>query len=265
MIRVEQGAHNFIDPPLDETILALPLLVESQCNWLWTINGRTHKQKAHVGQMLVVPAGIESQWEVDGNRTMLVLTLPNETVRKILGGACPDQIGQTLWQLSENTWSDPLVETLLSHLWENSAGQNMAQSYLADGLLITILSQLLIRADADLASNTSVILPQWRIKRVNQFVNDNISNEISIDDLAEAAGLSRRHFARSFQQKMGETPHRWLMNQRLEKAKTLLLETHESICDIAHHCGFSSQSHLTTVLKQVTGMTPARWRLRFKI
>ena len=264
MIFVDQGPHDFVDPVLPETIIALPLAVEDQCHWGWTMGECRHRQKAEAGRMLVVPADIESKWDVDGSRKMLVLAVPNETIRGVLGAACPPRIGDAFRKLSEQTWTDPFVEVLLNRLWESSAGNEAADNYLADGLLMSILSQMLIKAGTDLQPNTAVALPQWRLKRVKQFVDGHLGKEISLDDLADAAGLSRRHFARSFRQELGETPHRWLMQQRLEKAKEQLAETNASLCEIAESCGFSSQSHLTTALKQSAGMTPHRWRQHFR-
>jgi AraC family transcriptional regulator len=264
MILVEQGPHDFVDPVLPETLLALPLAVERDCNWGWTIGEYRHRQKAQVGRMLVIPAETESRWDVDGSRKILVLAIPNDTIRAVLGAACPRRIGQAFWKLCEHTWADPLVEVLLSRLWESAAGSEAADKYLADGLLMSVLSQLLIRAGTELQPNMAVALPQWRLKRVKQFVASHLGEEISLDHLAAAAGLSRRHFARSFHQELGETPHRWLMQTRLEKAKQLLAGTEASVCEIAEACGFSSQSHLTKALKQSDSMTPHRWRQHFR-
>ncbi|MEP9371269.1 AraC family transcriptional regulator [Mesorhizobium sp. KR1-2] len=264
MILVDQGPHDFSDPSFTETILALPLEVQNDCNWSWKIGEYRHRQKAEAGRMLVVPAETESRWDVDGSRKILVLAVPNDTIRNVLGAACPRQIGAAFWKLCEHTWADPFIEVLMNRLWETTAGHEVAHDYLADGLLTSILSQLLIRAGTDLQPNTAIALPQWRLKRVKEFVDNNLGNEIGLDHLADAAGLSRRHFARSFYQELGETPHRWLMQERLDKAKELLSSTDASICEIAQNCGFSSQSHLTTALKQSTGMTPHRWRQLFR-
>ena len=264
MILVESGPHDFVDPVLPETILALPLAVGHNCNWGWTIGDRCHRQKAQVGGMLVVPAETESKWNVDGSRKILVLAVPNETVRAVLGHACPQHIDKAFWTLSEHTWVDPFIEVLMRRLWESTAGSEAANKYLADGLLISVLSHLLIKAGTELQSNAAVALPQWRLKRVKEFVASNLGDKIALDQLAAAAGLSRRHFARSFLQEHGETPYRWLMQVRLEKAKQLLSGTNTPVCEIAETCGFSSQSHLTSALKQSAEMTPHRWRHRFR-
>lgn len=264
MFRVEQNPHSFTDPSLNETLLALPLEVEAQCSWGWSIHGRKSWQRAESGRMLVVPAGFESLWEVDGRRTILTLCIPNDTFRSLMGGACPGNVGTTFFDLSADTWCDSFVEDLMKRLWDASAGRYPMDSYLADGLLTSIMAQLLARAGAG-ESHTLVSMPEWRLKRVKEFVESHLGDEIRLDDLAGAAGLSRRHFARSFQQQTGETPHRWLVQRRLETARKLLETTDNSLCDIASMCGFASQSHFTTALKQHTGMTPQRWRALYKL
>lgn len=265
MIKVEQGAHNFVDPSVNEIIVALPIRVSHKCIWAWKMGGNTGRQIAEAGRMIVVPPEVESAWEVSGERTILVLALPNETVKTILGASCPHEIRDAFWPLSEDTWADPLIEFLMGRLWESMAKCQAAESFLSDGLLIAILSQMLIRAGTDLEASTTVVFPRWRFKRVKQFAEANLGSDITLDDLANAAGLSRRHFARSFHLEIGETPHRWLMQMRLDKAKDLLRFSDEGLSQISQLCGFASQSHFTSALKQATGMTPLKWQRTFRI
>ena len=265
MILSSLGPLDFVDPRLAETIISLQLAVDSNCSWVGTYRGSCHRLKAERGRMLVMPAELESSWEVDSSRTLLLLTVPNDTIRKVLGPACPREIGGAFSKLAEETWTDPLAECLMTRLWENSAGSEAADVYLADGLLVSILSQLLIRAGTNLHADAAIALPQWRLKRVKAYVEHRLGEDIDVVDLAAAAGLSQRHFARSFLRETGETPHRWLMRRRLERAKELLANTDQPLCAIADACGFSSQSHLTTTLKQSSGMTPDRWRKHFHV
>jgi AraC family transcriptional regulator len=260
LISVEQGAHKFTDPEVDETILALPISVEKGCTWSWRITGRQHKERAESGRMVVVPSGVESQWEVNGSRKILMLVVPDSTVHSALGSASPKHVGKAFEALSEASWLDPLVYSLLVRMWECAAGQEQVDRYLADGLLVSILSQLLIKATGCSSKLATTAIPYWRLQRVYAFVESNLDQDITLENLAEAAGFSCRHFARSFRLQTGETPHRWLMTVRLEKAKDLLRDTEFSLCDVADRCGFASQSHMTTVMKNETGYTPRQWR-----
>lgn len=260
MIHVEQGPHNFTDPSVSETVLALPLAVHSECNWRWTIQGRSYSSIARPGGMLIVPTEVESHWEVDGTRQILVLTVPNKTVQTVLGVDSSERIRSAFWTLAEQAWTDPFVETLMMRLWDGIAVQQPFSSRLSDGIVTTILSHLLIRAGSNVDGMLKVALPQWRLKRVMDFVDDNIDRSISLDEMSAAAGLSRRHFARSFAAELGVTPHKWLMRRRVDRAQHFLATTDGTLSEIAQACGFSSQSHLTSLMQQEVGVTPYRWR-----
>ena len=88
-----------------------------------------------------------------------------------------------------------------------------------------------------------------------------LSEDIGVDQLSRAAGLSRHHFSRRFSEAVGEAPGQWLQRQRLELAARLLAGE-QSIPDIAAHCGFSSQSYFGKAFKKCWGVSPAVYRRR---
>ena len=92
------------------------------------------------------------------------------------------------------------------------------------------------------------------------FADAHLHEKVCIAALACAAGLSTRHFTRAFRQEVGDTPHHWLMNRRIEKAKLRLADSDDTLEQIARTCGFSAQSHFTRVLRLMTGEPPRRWR-----
>ncbi len=99
-----------------------------------------------------------------------------------------------------------------------------------------------------------------RVKRAIDFIETNLSRRLTLDDLAASASMSPFHFARGFKRVTGKPPHAYVTARRVEKAKQLLRSSSLSISDIAGACGFSSQSHFTTIFRRVTGATPARFR-----
>ena len=96
--------------------------------------------------------------------------------------------------------------------------------------------------------------------RVLDVVEQRLAEDIALDDLAAAAGVSRFHFLRLFKNSLGITPHRFVMDQRLAAARKLLAETDERLADVAASTGFSSQSHLSTTMRRRLGVTPKQWR-----
>jgi AraC family transcriptional regulator len=99
-----------------------------------------------------------------------------------------------------------------------------------------------------------------RLRRAIEFMHDNFGREIAVEEIASAAYLSEYHFARLFKQISGVTPHVYLANLRLERARKLLAETALPISEIASVVGYQSQSHFTKMFKSVTGVTPRAYR-----
>ncbi|MFY9574691.1 MAG: AraC family transcriptional regulator [Blastocatellia bacterium] len=99
-----------------------------------------------------------------------------------------------------------------------------------------------------------------RLRRAIEFMHDNFGRELALEEIAAAAYLSEYHFARLFKQITGVTPHVYLANLRLERARKLLVETVLPISNIASAVGYQSQSHFTKMFKSVTGITPRAYR-----
>jgi AraC family transcriptional regulator len=96
--------------------------------------------------------------------------------------------------------------------------------------------------------------------RVIELVQQRLSGELSLDDLAAAAGLSRFHFLRRFKNTLGVTPLRFVLEQRTAAARQLLEDTSLSLAEVASSVGFSSQSHLCVAMRRFSGLTPGQWR-----
>jgi AraC family transcriptional regulator len=103
-------------------------------------------------------------------------------------------------------------------------------------------------------------LPRWRLKRVLAYVDDNLSHDISLDDLARVACLSSHHFSELFRQSMGTSPYRYVMARRVECAKVMLRTSVKGVLEIALAVGFSDQSHFSKVFRRATGTTPGLYR-----
>jgi AraC-like DNA-binding protein len=103
-------------------------------------------------------------------------------------------------------------------------------------------------------------LASWQLQRARDFINANLAGDPSISQVANECGLSASYFTRAFKQTTGVPPYRWLMKQRVERAKELLQDPGLELADIAQLCGFVDQSHFTRVFSRSEGYSPGRWR-----
>ncbi|MFG1344417.1 AraC family transcriptional regulator [Xanthobacter autotrophicus DSM 431] len=87
-----------------------------------------------------------------------------------------------------------------------------------------------------------------------------LEGQVLIADIAAACGISRSHFIRGFKDVTGVTPYQWLLHQRIERARDLLVNTRMPLADVAISCGFSDQSHMTRTFTRLTGAAPGAWR-----
>jgi len=99
-------------------------------------------------------------------------------------------------------------------------------------------------------------LSATQLKRVTDYINEHLDQELSLQELAAIAQLSAYHFCRSFKRSTGLTPHQYVIRQRVERAKLLLKDGKMGISEVAIACGFTHQSHLNRHFKRLTGMTP---------
>jgi AraC family transcriptional regulator len=157
---------------------------------------------------------------------------------------------------------DEQVADLVFALWqEASSGASNGPLY-ADGLSLSLLGLMCAHGLAPPVARASVpTLSGDERRRIHQFVDAALGENLSVDQLAAVAGMSAFHFARVFKATFGCTPHRFVLDRRLEGAATALrVERDRPIADIALAFGFASQAHFTQAFRLRIGTTPARWR-----
>lgn len=107
-------------------------------------------------------------------------------------------------------------------------------------------------------------LAPTQLRQVQNHIEDNLGEDLGLAELAALAGLSTHHFGQAFKASTGVTPHRYVIERRVHRARELLLGEDYSIEEIALSVGFSSQSHLTLNFRHQTGLTPGQYRREFQ-
>jgi AraC-like DNA-binding protein/quercetin dioxygenase-like cupin family protein len=153
-----------------------------------------------------------------------------------------------------------MARTIANEIASERLGHAEMLDALVRQLVIHLLrSHLTVRKSAQVELSRAGPVDR-RLRRALEFMHDNYSRELSLEEIASAAYLSEYHFARLFKQITGVTPHVYLANLRLERARRLLAETTFSVSEIARMVGYQSQSHFTKIFKSVTGVTPRAYR-----
>jgi AraC family transcriptional regulator len=99
---------------------------------------------------------------------------------------------------------------------------------------------------------------QW--SRLNELIENELASDLSLSTMAVALGLSTPHFVRLFRNTVGTSPHRYVVQKRIERARRLIGSADIPLIDIALRVGFASQSHLTRLFREIIGVTPGEIR-----
>jgi AraC family transcriptional regulator len=160
--------------------------------------------------------------------------------------------------LSRFVIEDPLIHqiglALKTELQSNGSGGQLYAETMANALAVHLLRRYSTQGHQTIVCKGG--LPQHKLRLVTDYINDYLERELSLDELSMIAQLSPYYFSRAFKKSTGISPHQYVIKQRVERAKRLLLQEKMSLADIAIACGFSHQSHLNRHFKRLTGVTP---------
>ncbi|MCA1516117.1 AraC family transcriptional regulator [Bradyrhizobium sp. NBAIM01] len=103
-------------------------------------------------------------------------------------------------------------------------------------------------------------LPEYQLRRLQDFIESNLEGEITLAAMASACGIGTKSFVRAFAATTGKSPYQYVIAARVERAKRLIEQNQQGLAEIALRCGFSHQEHLTRAFRRLTGQTPGRYR-----
>jgi len=105
-------------------------------------------------------------------------------------------------------------------------------------------------------------LPAWRVRRVAEHIDRNLDKPLPLTELAAVVYMSRFHFARLFRRSTGHPPHRFVIRQRIARAREFLARPELTIAEISRRVGFRTPNHFTTMFRRVSGVTPRGYRIQ---
>lgn len=166
--------------------------------------------------------------------------------------------GRELPPLQQGLFQDSPDSTVLSLLLGMKAEMQEKNAYYAQKLNLRI-SEILIEHLRSVTTGESS-RPDDNLLYARTFMDENYNQKISVEELADMAGYSYHHFRHLFKKRFGVSPIHYLMDKRLEKARSLLRYTELSVTSVAMECGFSNDAQFCTIFKREIGETPRAFR-----
>lgn len=222
--------------------------------------GYSHRGLAVHGDIEIIPAGTPSVWEISEKDTFLAMSISPELLDSV--AAHLDLDPQRIEIRNRFQVRDEQLENIAWALKaEMESGYPCGRLYV-DSLAVAAATRLLLRHSSISREPKRLNgrLSERRLRQVLSYIEDNLSQDISLVDIAGVAGLSVSHFKSLFRETLGLPVHQYLIRRRVERAKTLLGEGKLPISQIAFETGFSHQSHLARHMRRVLGVSPKALR-----
>jgi AraC family transcriptional regulator len=210
------------------------------------------------GELIVCNRGIDEFVRWDSAIQFLKVDLPDQAFRAIA-----EETGAENVEIHSSTkFDDKRVAALISAIQAEEEGGRLSGRLYMDSI-----AQALVSALVQLRGNLKRSLPEYRcgltpkqLSRVKQLIYGQIDREVSLQEMASAAGLSSSYFNQMFRRSTGQAAHQFVLNARVEHAKDLLKSPGLRVIDVAVSCGFQTSQHFARVFRSVCAMTPTEYR-----
>lgn len=249
------------------------------------IGGAVHAFRRQSGMVDFLPAGTvidRVQWDGEATGCVSTVLQPSRAAAWLGEAHTPFEPEQDLRLCVTDAHIVDLVRRLQA---QAQSGQPWGPLYV-EGLSLALASYVYgrysrraaldVARDAELANglrdyarpaNTNDVglrsgfgLTHAQCDRLISFIEENLSRSITLADLAELVRYSTDHFARLFKRSFGVPAHQYVLERRIERAKSLLRDRRRSMLEVALACGFSSQAHFNFAFKRRVGVTPGIYR-----
>lgn len=202
----------------------------------------------------LVPSGASGFWEDHVSCDMVAVRLAPSLIASTAEALrLPGDRAQLAPKIGAR---DPLVEHVVRAILAELRAPAPAGRIYADSLA-TALSTRLLQSFAPVGAAGRQTLSKPQLRRLVEFIEVNLDDALSLERLAEVAGMSVPHLTTLFRRTMGQSVHAYVMERRVERARALLLDRKMSISEVALETGFSHQSHLARWMRRLLGVTPS--------
>ena len=224
-------------------------------------NGCTSHSTLRAGDVIITSAGKPKRWQHVEEAMSIVMQLAPTYLSKVAAEDCAVHGG--LPQIQDNVGIrdvciEDIARRLLSGLESDPAANRLYIESLTHRLSLHLLRHY--SAPGIPVGKPPPKLSQRKLWHTIEFIEANLSQDLTHSQLAATVAMSPGHFAHAFRQATGLPPHRYVLNRRIEHAKTLLCHTDLPITEIAQRVGCCSHSNFTALFHKATGVAPSHYR-----
>jgi AraC family transcriptional regulator len=201
------------------------------------------------GQFCVVPADSSTRWQLSRPARSLLLRLEPSLWAEVAG----------LPALAPSIHvRDAQVERIGWMMQAEDRDDYPGGRLFADSLAAALAARLLALQGSKGRAALRGALPAWRLRRVVEYIEAHLDEELALAELARVAGYSLSHFKTLFTRAVGVPVHRFVLERRVERARVLLEEGRHGLSEVAFSAGFAHASHMARCVRRVLGVTPSQ-------
>jgi AraC family transcriptional regulator len=228
-----------------------------RCEAREKLNRPVDQEKARPHHISFVPAGMTIWGYSDGIESVRELRLSFDlaSIRDLFG----EDLATGTEDLPQLMRQDERIWQCASLLANECASPLAGNRLYGEGLTIALLAAM-FESGAGSPPVRPLGLSKPQLKKVTDFLDDHVWQDVSLSQLAELTGLSESQFARSFKSSTGVPPYRFHLQKRIQRAQNLLLRRGATLASVAVESGFADQSHFTRTFRHFTGTTPRKWQ-----
>jgi AraC family transcriptional regulator len=209
----------------------------------------------------VSPAKTPFRRSIRGQPDVVLLHFSTVTLRSIAEEMFDDS-SDSVELIPKLAVADQTAERLIGLLFHEAVSPELGAPLMVESLTRAIMVHVL-RTHSNLSNSapqTSGAISPGRVKRVVEYMRENLDKTLRLTELAAIANLSPSRFVRAFHTAVGKPPHRFLIQLRIEEACRLLEESDLPVIEVGLRCGFEQPSHFASMFRNVVGMPPSVWR-----
>ncbi|NEQ42548.1 MAG: AraC family transcriptional regulator [Leptolyngbya sp. SIOISBB] len=258
-IHIEQGENEGFTPDnVTVTQHYFAMNTGPALDWEWKDGNTFRKHRYETGDLWINPSGVPFSHRISGHNQFVLLTLEPTKLTELL--ADQPLVERHVFRRQHQAKDRHLQTLMQALLIEAEMGGPNGRLY-ADTLTTAIATHFVNHYSLEHPGELAQLQPIecQRLGAVIDYIEAHLTADLSLSDVALAAGLSKFHFSRLFKAAIGLTPHQYVLKRRIERAAVVLSQGDRAIAQVAQQFGFADQSHFTRTFKQFKGLTPKQF------